>query len=228
LVARHLLLPGSNPLPLPDGRSATATLRPDGAVVVALPDGGGHEWGPTADGGPYFHIGAQRFELLRQSDKVAIRVRDPDSPARAAFQARGGRLEFFPPDARFRVHAWLRGEERTTETVTGLGARIVERIPGTLHFAIGDRELTLDPVIEADAPHRLFLNFRDETSGKETYGAGRFLYLKLPDADGRVLVDFNQAFNPPCALTEHASCPIAPPQNRLPIRVEAGERDFAV
>ena len=71
----------------------------------------------------------------------------------------------------------------------------------------------------------LFFIFRDQTSGKETYGAGRFLYADLPK-DGKVVLDFNKAYNPPCAFTPYATCPLPPPQNRLPVRIEAGEKAY--
>ena len=69
------------------------------------------------------------------------------------------------------------------------------------------------------------LTFRDGTSGNATYGAGRYLYTRLPQ-NGRVTLDFNLAMNPPCAFTEFATCPLPPVKNRLLIRVEAGELDY--
>ena len=72
----------------------------------------------------------------------------------------------------------------------------------------------------------LFVPFRDATSGKETYGAARYLYAHPADASGKTIVDFNKAYNPPCAFTPYATCPLPPPQNRLPIRIEAGEKKY--
>ncbi|HYN00995.1 MAG TPA: DUF1684 domain-containing protein, partial [Vicinamibacteria bacterium] len=72
---------------------------------------------------------------------------------------------------------------------------------------------------------QLFFILRDQTSGKETYGAGRFLYADLPKA-GKVVLDFNKAYNPPCAFTPYATCPLPPPQNWMPVRVEAGEMAY--
>jgi len=89
-------------------------------------------------------------------------------------------------------------------------------------FRIDGREFRLDPVIE-DGKKELFFIFRDQTAGKETYGAGRFLYTELP-RDGKVELDFNKAENPPCAFTPYATCPLPPKQNILPVRIEAGER----
>ena len=73
---------------------------------------------------------------------------------------------------------------------------------------------------------QLFLIFADATSGKETYGAARFLYAEMP-RDGRIVLDFNKAYNPPCAFTPYATCPLAPPENRLDLRVTAGELKYA-
>ena len=80
-------------------------------------------------------------------------------------------------------------------------------------------------MLESPASRELFFIFRDQTSGKETYGAGRFLYSDLP-RDGKVVLDFNRAYNPPCAFTPYATCPLPPTANRLPVRVEAGEKNY--
>ena len=94
--------------------------------------------------------------------------------------------------------------------------------PGTVHFQVDGRALRLDPVLEEPGARELFFIFRDETAGKETYPGGRFLYTPLPEA-GSVVLDFNKAYSPPCAFTPYATCPLPPRQNRLPVRIEAGE-----
>jgi uncharacterized protein (DUF1684 family) len=99
--------------------------------------------------------------------------------------------------------------------------------PGKLVFELEGRSLTLDAVQEGPTDTRFFILFRDLTAGKETYGAGRFLYSDGLPREGHVVLDFNKAYNPPCALTPFATCPLPPPQNRLPVRVEAGEKVFA-
>ena len=92
-------------------------------------------------------------------------------------------------------------------------------------LAYGEK-LTLEPFVSTADDPEYFLIFRDLTSGDTTYGAGRFLYADMPE-NGKVVVDFNRAYNPPCAFTPYATCPLPPKQNRLPIRVEAGEKLFA-
>ena len=97
--------------------------------------------------------------------------------------------------------------------------------PGIVEFEIGGRKLQLTPVFETQAKDELFYIFKDATSAKSTYGAGRFVYSALPDADGNVVIDFNRAYSPPCAFTDFATCPLPPAQNRLSVAIEAGEKD---
>ena len=101
----------------------------------------------------------------------------------------------------------------------------VTATPGALVFTIGGRDYRLDAV-EENGEEDLFVIFADQTNGKKTYGAGRFLYAARPGADGTTIVDFNKAYNPPCAFTPFATCPLPPPQNRLSIPVEAGEKRY--
>jgi hypothetical protein len=93
-------------------------------------------------------------------------------------------------------------------------------------FTKNGRQWRLDTVLEDPRDQELFIMFADATSGHETYGAGRFLYIPLP-ANGTVVLDFNKAFNPPCALNDFATCPLPPFQNRLKLKVEAGEKTYA-
>jgi hypothetical protein len=95
--------------------------------------------------------------------------------------------------------------------------------PGYLKFKFKGKQFTLDPVRE-EGSESLFIIMADETSGIETYGGGRFFEAKLPDSENHVILDFNKAYNPPCAFTEFATCPLPPDQNKLPIRVTAGEK----
>ncbi len=85
------------------------------------------------------------------------------------------------------------------------------------------KQYKLDPVVEGN---QFFIIFADETSGKETYGAGRFLYTSKPDSTGNVILDFNKAYNPPCAFTPFATCPLPPKQNYLRLKVTAGEKKY--
>jgi uncharacterized protein (DUF1684 family) len=104
-----------------------------------------------------------------------------------------------------------------------LGDELKMKTPGILSFELNGRTYQLRPVMENDK--KLFIIFRDRTAGKTTYGAGRFLYADLPK-DGKVILDFNRAENPPCAFTLYATCPLPPRQNFLPIPIPAGELAF--
>jgi uncharacterized protein (DUF1684 family) len=97
--------------------------------------------------------------------------------------------------------------------------------PGYAVFSLHGHEYRLRPVLETPDAQELFFIFRDQTSGKETYGAGRFFYSAMPK-DGHVELDFNKAYNPPCAFTPYATCPLPPAENKLPVRIEAGEKKY--
>jgi hypothetical protein len=94
--------------------------------------------------------------------------------------------------------------------------------PGLARFRANEQNLTLRPVLETPDARELFFIFRDLTSRKETYGAGRFLYAEMPK-NGKLILDFNKAYNPPCAFTPYSTCPLPPKENLLPVRIEAGE-----
>ena len=97
--------------------------------------------------------------------------------------------------------------------------------PGYAEFNVGGKLVRLDGVLETPQSTQLWFILRDQTSGKETYPAGRFLYADLPKA-GKVVLDFNKSYNPPCAFTAYATCPLPPPQNWMPVRIEAGELNY--
>jgi uncharacterized protein (DUF1684 family) len=161
-----------------------------------------------------------RFYVIRRGDRHAVRIKDPQSPARSSFKG----LDFFPVDPAYRVEARLRRYEspspREIPTVVGTATEMLA--PGLLEFELNAIALTLEPYIGKPEDTSLFLIFKDGTSGKETYGAGRFLSATLED--DRALLDFNKAYNPPCAFTPFATCPLPPPQNRLDVAIRAGER----
>jgi uncharacterized protein len=160
------------------------------------------------------------LEIMERGDTFAVRVRDLSSRARLEF----GGIDYFPIADEWRIEARLERYEpvRGLNLLYETGAEEAHVVPGALVFAHGGVEHRLDPVLEADGK-RLFVLFADPTNRDQSYGAGRFLYAPLPERD-RVVLDFNQAFSPPCAFTPHALCPLPPPQNRLALRVEAGEK----
>lgn len=167
--------------------------------------------------------GTLTFYLIRRGDRLGVRVKDAAAPARKAFHG----IDNYPIspewriDARFEPHA----AGQTIAVPNVLGSVTNEPSPGAFVFRIGGREYRLD-AIEEEGEAELFLIFGDRTNGTTTYGAGRFLYAPRPGAGGRSVVDFNKAYNPPCAFTPFATCPLPPLQNRLPIPIAAGEKSY--
>jgi len=159
--------------------------------------------------------------VIKRSEKFGIRVKDPESQARREFHG----LDYFPADESYRVTAHWVAQPRQIPILNILGQTESSECPGYAIFHLHGQELRLYPFIESPGDQELFYIFRDQTAGKETYGAGRFLYSAMPK-DGQVTLDFNKAYNPPCAFTPYATCPLPPPENRLPVRIEAGEKKY--
>jgi uncharacterized protein (DUF1684 family) len=165
-------------------------------------------------------FGSFAWTVIRRDDRFAVRLRDFDHPALRTFPP----IDYFPTDETLRVEARLQRYDqprivRVDTVIEGLDYN--PSSPGLLRFDIGDQSFELEAY---DAGEEFLLVFGDATSGRETYPAGRFLYTEKPDKDGMVLLDFNTAQNPPCAFNEFATCPVASPRNRLPVRIPAGER----
>jgi uncharacterized protein len=208
---------------LVDGK-VTLTAEPGAGVTVEGETVGTIELATDADGPPTIvELGSLSFFAIERGGKIGLRLRDSESPALAAFRG----LDYFPVDARWRVEARIEsGAEGKTVKVPNVLGQVSEMAsPGTLVFEHAGQTLRLDPVIE-DGDEQLFVIFGDTTNGKSTYGGGRFLYADPPDADGRVILDFNRAYNPPCVFTPFATCPLPPASNKLAVAVEAGEKSF--
>ena len=169
-------------------------------------------------------IGEVSFFVIRRGDRYGVRVKDPDGPARAHFQG----LAYFPADPKWRVEATFVPYDtpHQIQIPNVLGEVESMEAPGLVKFKVDGKEYTLAPVVEDPKEPLLWFIFKDQTSAKETYGAGRFLYAEMPK-DGKTVVDFNQAYNPPCAFTPYATCPLPPKENWLSVRVEAGEKAYA-
>ena len=168
-----------------------------------------------------FTIGSLQLSVIKRGDRYGLRVRDKNSAARRQFKG----LRWFPARESYRVTASFVPDAQPKEVIimNVLGDELKMKSPGTLSFELNGQTYQLRPVIEDDK--KLFILFKDSTAGKTTYGAGRFLYADLPK-DGKVVLDFNRAENPPCAFTLYATCPLPPKQNFLPIAIDAGEKDF--
>lgn len=166
-------------------------------------------------------LGSLSFFVIHRGDRVGVRVRDRESPALASFKD----IENFPLNPALRVEARFEPYDPPKPIAIANIIGIVEDqlSPGAVVFEHGGKTWRLDALEGADG--ELFLLFADGTSGEETYGAGRFLDTKKP-VNGKVVVDFNLAYNPPCVFTPYATCPLPPRQNRLAMRVEAGEKNY--
>jgi uncharacterized protein (DUF1684 family) len=165
-------------------------------------------------------LGRFRFHLIVRGERVGVRIKDPEARGRKEFKG----IPTYPPSARWRVVARWEPANPPTEIAIPNVLGDVDRSPspGTAVFTIDGKEYRLTPVLEGDSPE-LFFIFGDETNRTETYGAGRFLYAE-PAKDGKVILDFNRACNPPCAFSAFATCPLPPKQNLLALRVDAGEK----
>lgn len=169
-------------------------------------------------------IDSLTFYVIERAGNLGIRVRDSENPLRTNFHG----LEYFPIDDNLVIDARFEPYEphKRIPIVNILGMREDMDAPGVLVFTLGGQEYRLDALLEDPAATELFVMFADGTSGNETYGAGRFMYVPLPE-DGVVRLNFNRAYNPPCAFNSFATCPLPPLQNRLAARVEAGELTYA-
>ncbi|ODU36232.1 MAG: hypothetical protein BGP24_00370 [Lysobacterales bacterium 69-70] len=168
-------------------------------------------------------FGTASFYVIDRNGKKALRVRDTEAPTRKNFLG----LDYFDVAEKWRIEAkWEAFDPpKTLEVPTVLGTVEKYQVPGKAVFERGGKHYEVQPVFETPGAKQLFLIFADKTSGKETYGAARFLYSDLPK-DGKIVLDFNKAYNPPCAFTPYATCPLAPPENRLNLRVDAGEKKY--
>ena len=168
--------------------------------------------------------GSLSFHLIKRGDRMGVRVRDSESDARRTFHG----IPAYPVKSAWRVPArfepYPAGKSIPVPNVLGTVSN--EPSPGAVVFRIGGKAYRIDAV-EEEGTDELFLIFGDKTNGIETYGAGRFLYVPRAAADGKMVVDFNKAYNPPCAFTAYATCPLPPPQNRLGVKIEAGEKEYA-
>lgn len=164
------------------------------------------------------------FYLIdRAGGKKGLRIKDSEAKTRSGFLG----IDYFPIDPSWRIEAkWVAFDPpHMLEVPNVIGTIDKMPVPGKAVFEHGGKTFELLPVLESDDADELFFIIADKTSGKETYGAARFIYSDLPK-DGKVVIDFNQAYNPPCAFTPFATCPLAPPENRLGVEVRAGEKKY--
>jgi uncharacterized protein (DUF1684 family) len=167
-------------------------------------------------------IGSIKFNLIVRDTLFGIRARDLNSDLVKSFTA----IDRFPIDQSWDIKARYETYNPPKEIVVPniLGQMNKEKSPGAVVFERDGKTYKIDAVDEGG--NNLFLIFADETSGNETYGGGRFLYVNKPNSTGIIDLDFNKAYNPPCVFTKYATCPLPPEQNYLKLTINAGEKMF--
>jgi uncharacterized protein (DUF1684 family) len=176
--------------------------------------------GPSVLG---FDEGQGLVSVIRRGDRYALRVRHAQAATRTRFKG----IEYWPGGEDWAIQgryvANPAGKMIAVANIIGTVEDVAN--PGAVEFQRGEQTYRLEAL--DDGAGGLFLVFADRTSGKGSYPAGRFLDAAAPDAQGRVLLDFNKAYNPPCAFTAYATCPLPPPENRLNLEVVAGEKHYS-
>jgi uncharacterized protein (DUF1684 family) len=246
LVGLHWLEPGEsrfgtgedNEIALPQGTApglAGTFVLEDGRVRVRAEPGAGltvadepvteRELASDHEGSPdILRVRDLRLYVLERGGRIGIRVKDPGSSVLRDFHG----LDYFPVDSSYRMRLPLQRYEAMREmsipSANGVSQPLLA--PGYVEFERDGRQWQLIPVVSDADDRDLFFIFGDLTNGVETYGAGRFVYGQLGE-DDMVALDFNKSYNPPCVFTPFATCPLPPPENRLLLRIEAGEMTYA-
>jgi uncharacterized protein (DUF1684 family) len=200
----------SNDIVLPDGPPHAGTLTLDDNRVTVKMEGVARAVRPNST--DELRVGRLSLFVLGGAGSYSVRMKDPESSIRRDFHG----IEYYPAREEYRVAAQFFPAPRK------IGDAMC---PGYVEFRLLGRELRLYPFMEYPGAKVLLIVFSDPASGRETYGGGRFLDIE-PPPEGPFLIDFNKAYNPPCAFTPFVSCPIPPRQNRLPVRIEAGEKKY--
>lgn len=162
-----------------------------------------------------------RWNIIKRADAYGVRLRDLETDAITQFDG----IERFPVDLEWRLEAKFVPyvPVREIPITNVLGQTTPNPSPGYLEFEKDGKTFKIDVL---DAEDELYLIIADNTSGGETYGGGRYMYVKKPVSGDLVILDFNKAYNPPCVFTPHATCPLPPRQNVLDLAIRAGEKTF--
>lgn len=167
-------------------------------------------------------LNSLRWNLIKRQTKIGIRLRDLNASLVKNFKG----VETFPVNDGWKIEAAFEPFDppKKIPVPNILGMIDTSKAAGMVVFEKEGKKFWLDALDEGD---KLFIIFADETSGIETYGAGRFLYLDKPKVNEKFYIDFNKAYNPPCNFTKFATCPLPPRQNHLKLRITAGEKVYA-
>lgn len=167
-------------------------------------------------------FGSAQFYLIERGGRMGLRVKDAEAPTRTRFAG----IDYFDIDPAWRIEARFEAHDppRTLSIVTVHGIEEPYPNPGRVVFEHDGERYSLEALEEAGTEDLFFIVY-DGTSGKESYGMARFMYA-APPVEGRIVLDFNKLYNPPCAFTEYSTCPLPPPENRLRLRIAAGEKTY--
>jgi uncharacterized protein (DUF1684 family) len=206
--AGQFIYAASSPVTFEGGPSARVNDAPASAHQVLKADVQGHP--------DVVQVGRIHITVVDRSGKIGLRVSDPESPTRQQFKGR----KWYPVAPALRVQATFEANPARVQIANAIGQKLEEKSSGFVRFKFNGQEYRL--VALGEPAEGFTFIFSDKTSGKTTYAAGRFLESD-PVKDGRVELDFNKAYSPPCAFTEFATCPLAPKTNDLAVAIEAGE-----
>lgn len=167
-------------------------------------------------------MGTFRFHVIERAGRLYIRLKDTESETLKAFTG----IDRFPVSEKWRIEGRFEPYDppRLLRVPNVLGYEFEQICPGRVVFEVDGKTYSLEPTTAMHG--RLFFVFGDATSAGETYGGGRFLYTDAPSEDGTVILDFNKSYNPPCAFTPYATCPLPHTDNLLDVRIEAGELNY--
>jgi uncharacterized protein (DUF1684 family) len=180
----------------------------------------GKIYNPNNSVQPKLTCGSLEWFIIKRDNLYGVRLRDFEKGDVKEFKG----VERYEINPEFRAEATLVTSDRKTIDITNvLGQTTALKSPGTLVFELLDIEYRLDALEEEG---KLFVIFGDPTNESETYPSGRYLYVDFPTEGNKTIIDFNQAYNPPCAFTPFATCPLPPAKNVLPIAIHAGEKNY--
>ncbi|MBA4299763.1 MAG: hypothetical protein C0433_06585 [Cyclobacterium sp.] len=160
-----------------------------------------------------------KWTVINRGGQFAMRLRDLQHPGLAKFQP----IPYFDYNTAFAVEAFFVPKFNETINITNVLGQVIEwTVMGILKFQLDGQSYELTALEDSG---KLFVIFSDLTNETETYPTGRYLHVNYPDKSGTTSLDFNYSYNPPCAFTAFATCPIPPKVNRLPIAIEVGEKE---
>jgi hypothetical protein len=203
------------------GKEVTLRLRPDAKATIAGKAVTTAKLDPDiSTHATNVEMGSLIFHVIVRGERVGVRLKDTDSSAARNFKG----MMFFPLDLNYRITGtWLTSDGHKTVAIPNVLGDVTEQpSPGIVQFKLNGADVSLT-ALGGDPKKGLFFVFNDLTAKTDTYPGGRFLDTGAV-VDGKIVLDFNRAYNPPCAVTPYATCPLAPKENRVAVAIPAGEK----